>query len=109
MKERAEDGYEPDDPLFPNNRGTGFRDPSNVLNAFRAARGTGDLSWVTSHTFRKTMATFLDDAGFTPRMMADQLGHERPSMTQDVYLARNTVNPRIAAALEDGYATQIEK
>lgn len=36
-------------------------------------------------------------------------GHERPSMTQDVYLARSTVNPRIAAALEDGYATQIEK
>jgi hypothetical protein len=48
-------------------------------------------------------------AGLNPRTMADQLTHERPSMTQDVYLARNTVNPRIAAAPEDGYATQIEK
>jgi integrase len=35
----------------------------------------GPWSWVTSHTFRKTVATRLDEAGFTPRQVADQLGH----------------------------------
>ena len=35
----------------------------------------GPWSWVTSHTFRKTVATRLDEAGFTARQVADQLGH----------------------------------
>jgi integrase len=30
----------------------------------------GPWSWVTSHTFRKTVATRLDDAGLTPRQVA---------------------------------------
>ena len=32
--------------------------------------------------------------------MADQLGHARPSMTQDVYMGRKAVDPRAVAALE---------
>jgi integrase len=32
--------------------------------------------------------------------VADQLGHARPSMTQDVYLGRKIADPRVAAALE---------
>jgi integrase len=44
----------------------------------------GPWSWVTSHTFRKTVATRLDEAGLTPRQVADQLGHANPSMTLDV-------------------------
>ncbi|PZS25128.1 MAG: hypothetical protein DLM59_20750 [Pseudonocardiales bacterium] len=43
----------------------------------------GPWSWVTSHVFRKTVATRLDEAGFTPRHVADQLGHANPSMTLD--------------------------
>jgi integrase len=39
---------------------------------------------VTFHTFRKTVATLLDDAGLTARQVADILGHANPSMTQDV-------------------------
>lgn len=35
----------------------------------------GPWSWVTSHLFRKTVATRLDEVGFTPRQVADQLGH----------------------------------
>jgi integrase len=31
----------------------------------------------------------LDQAGFTARVIADQLGHSKPSMTQDVYMGRN--------------------
>ena len=33
-------------------------------------------------------------------MIADQLGHSRVSMTQDVYLDRRSQESRVAAALE---------
>lgn len=32
-------------------------------------------------------------------MIADQLGHARVSMTQDVYLGRRAVDPSVARAL----------
>jgi integrase len=100
LRARAVDGISPDCPVFPHSRGAGLRDPSNALKAFRRARGVGEFSWITTHVFRKTTATILDDAGLTPRMVADQLGHERPSLTQDVYLGRKTIHPQIATALE---------
>jgi len=59
----------------------------------------GPWSWVTSHTFRKTVATRLDEAGFTPRQVADQLGHANPSMTLDVYFGRHVVSASAAQAL----------
>jgi integrase len=40
-------------------------------------------------TFRKTAATFLGEAALSARLVADQLGHSRPSMTQDVYPGRH--------------------
>lgn len=58
------------------------------------------FSWLTSHVFRKTTATILDDAGQSARQIADQLGHARPSMTQDVYMGRKAKNPAAASALE---------
>jgi integrase len=60
----------------------------------------GPWSWVTSHTFRKTVATRLDEAGFTPRQVADQLGHANPSMTLDVYFGRHVVNAAAADVLD---------
>jgi len=86
-------------PLFPSAVG-GWRDPSNTQRALREARGTQGFVWVTSHVFRKTCATILDDAGLSARMVADQLGHARPSMTQDVYLGRKMVNRAVADALD---------
>jgi integrase len=50
--------------------------------------------------FRKTCATILDEAGLSARAVADQLGHAKPSMTQDVYLGRKIANPHAATALE---------
>ncbi|MEN3267919.1 helix-turn-helix domain-containing protein, partial [Pseudonocardia sp.] len=35
------------------------------------------LAWITSHAFRKTTATVLDDDGQTARQIADHLGHAR--------------------------------
>ncbi len=42
----------------------------------------------------------LDEAGLTARQIANQRGHSRISLTQDVYLARGVVDPQAAAALE---------
>lgn len=90
----------PNGPIFPNALG-GLRDPSNTRRDLRKARGGEEFAWVTSHVFRKTAATILDEAGLTPRLVADQLGHARPSMTQDVYFARKAIDKRAAEALED--------
>lgn len=97
-----------DAPVFPDAKG-GFRDPRNTRRDLRNARGSAGFAWVTSHNFRKTAATILDEAGLTAREVADQLGHARPSMTQDVYLGRNAINPRAAAALEDMFDSEAEK
>ncbi len=86
-------------PVFPDTLG-GLRDPSNTRRDFREARGTKDFAWVKSHVFRKTAATVLDDAKLTSRQIADQLGHARPSITQDVYMGRTTVSQDNATALE---------
>jgi Phage integrase family len=85
--------------VFPNARG-GVRDPSNTRRDLRTARGSEEFEWVTSHLFRKTTATVLDEAGLSARVVADQLGHARPSMTQDVYLGRKAVSRDAADALE---------
>jgi integrase len=99
LRRRFMEGARLDQPVFSDIRG-GFRDPNNVRRDLREGRGTKELAWVTSHSFRKTTATILDEAGLSSRSVADQLGHARPSMTQDVYLGRKIADPRVAAALE---------
>jgi integrase len=87
-------------PLFPiptqrrgGQRWTGgvWRDPSNTSRDLRQARDEAGYGWVTSHVFRKTVATVMKEAGLTAREVADQLGHEKVSMTQDVYFGREVV------------------
>ena len=77
-------------------------DGSFVLGAAgrRVRCAEGPWSWVTSHTFRKTVATRLDEAGLTPRQVADQLGHANPSMTLDVYFGRQVVSADAARVLD---------
>ena len=87
--------------VFPAGNG-GWRDPANTRRDLRNARGTDEFSWVTSHTFRKTAATMLDEAGLSAREIADHMGHSQVSMTQDVYLGRGGVNRRAADALGEG-------
>ncbi len=94
--------------MFPSER-LGWRYPHNVRRSLRGAtkkilESTGeDYTWVTSHVFRKTAATILDDEALSPRQVADQLGHSKPSMTQDMYMGRGTANPTAAAALHAAY------
>jgi integrase len=92
-------------PVFPHSSG-GWRDPNNTRRNLRDARGSSEFAWVTSHVFRKTCATILDDAGLSARSIADQLGHARPSITQDVYMGRKVVNPANADALQRALDTE---
>lgn len=93
-KRRASDVW-----VFPSSAGT-LRDPDNFNKQWRRARGLFDLESVTSHSWRKTLATVIDEAGLSARVGADQLGHARPSMTQDVYWKRGVVHAEVAAAID---------
>ncbi len=88
-----------DAPVFPDSIG-GYRDRNNVERAYRRARAGTPFEWVVPHVYRKTVATLLDHRGLSARTVADQLGHSRISMTQDVYMGRRAVDGMAAAALE---------
>ncbi|NEM08888.1 site-specific integrase [Geodermatophilus normandii] len=77
-----------------------LRDPHNTSSNLRQALDRAGFDWVTSHVFRKTVATRLDEAGLSARQIADHLGHNRPSLTQDVYMGRGLAAPEAAEALE---------
>jgi integrase len=77
-----------------------LRDPNNTGGDLRRALDRAVFDWVTSHVFRKTVATRLDEAGLSARQIADHLGHTRPSLTQDVYMGRRLTSPEAAAALQ---------
>jgi integrase len=88
-------------PVFPGFE-DGWRDPTNTSRDLRNARGTEEFAWVTSHVFRKTTATVLDEAGLSAREIADHMGHENISMTQDRYLGRRGTSRQAAEALSKG-------
>jgi integrase len=78
----------------------GWRDPSNVRRVWRQVRDDAEMRGLVSHTLRKTVASFLDDANVSTRKISDQLGHVRVSMTQDKYLGRKITDRETADVLE---------
>lgn len=96
-------------PVFPHHaarknpdmdRSEAWRDPSNTSRMFREARAVAGYEWVTSHNFRKTVATDMDRAGRTARDVANQLGQSKVSLAQDTYMERRAVGSETAEALE---------
>jgi integrase len=85
--------------VFPSTAGT-LRDPDNVQKRLKEAHTFVGMPELTSHWYRKTVATLMDRAGLTARAAADQLGHARPSITQDVYFGRGIKDTGAAAVLE---------
>ena len=73
---------------------------SNTQAGLRDAFVAAGFDWVTSHVFRKTVATLMDNAGLSSRAAADQLGHANTSMTTDVYFGRKIATTGAAAVLE---------
>jgi integrase len=86
--------------IFPSTAGT-WRDPNNFGREWREVRGKLGVPHVTTHSFRKTLATLIDDRGLSARVGADHLGHSKVSMTQDVYMTRGKVHSEVADLLDD--------
>lgn len=72
------------------------RDPSNTQREIRERREALGYPQLSTHSFRKTAGTILDRAGLSASEIADYLGHDNPSMTQDRYL--NTIKEAAKAA-----------
>jgi integrase len=85
--------------IFPSTAGS-LRDPNNFGKEWRKARDELGLPEVTTHSFRKTVATLIDDEGLSARIGADHLGHSKVSMTQDRYMSRGRVHPQVAELLD---------
>ena len=84
--------------VFPSMLGK-LRDTSNTEAHWRANRDRLGYPGMTTHAFRKTVATALDVSGLSGRATAEYLGHKQPSMTQDVYMSRNTGSEEAARKL----------
>ena len=85
--------------MFPSTRGT-LRDPDNTRKRLREAVAGTPWQGLHPHAFRHLVATRLDSAGLSAREIADYLGHERVSMTQDVYMSRKATSVNASAALD---------
>ena len=80
--------------VFPSARDTA-RDPGSVRKSLaRALDGTG-LEWVTTHTFRRTVATVIRD----PEVAAQVLGHDGQGVI-DRYIERTPTVPDVTALLD---------
>lgn len=73
-----------------------LQDPSNTQREIRDRREALGYPDLKTHSFRKTVATILDKEEVSATEIADYLGHENPSMTQDVYM--NTIKGATRAA-----------
>lgn len=85
--------------IFPSTAGT-LRDPNNFGKEWRTARQELGVAEVTTHSFRKTVATLIDDEGLSARVGADHLGHSHVSMTQDRYMTRGRIHTQVADLLD---------
>ena len=55
---------------------------------------------VITQTFRRTLATILDEEGLWTCIGVDQLGHRHVSIAQDAYMARGPTHSEVADALD---------
>lgn len=84
--------------MFPSTAGT-LRDPDNFNGQWRKVRAALGVPDVTSHSFRKTVATLVDDEGLSARIAADHLRYRqavtdhRPARPE--YLCSTTLNSPI--------------
>jgi len=74
-------------------------DPSNVINRLTEAVTAVGYEWVTSHVFRKTVGTVLDEADLPITAIADQLGNT-PAVAERHYRKQRVANLGNADALE---------
>ncbi|AHW64893.1 Putative integrase [Corynebacterium glyciniphilum AJ 3170] len=87
-------------PLTKSNIERWMRQAKDGWDALPADKKTGepDVSWVTPHTFRLSVATWLNDR-VSLQAASQQLGHSDSTMTEHHYLDRTATGPAVALAL----------
>lgn len=73
-------------------------DQSNSAESLSDVLHGAGFPWATPHTFRRTVATLLHEAGVPLVKIADQLGHADPTMTARVYLGRDLMGDKSSLA-----------
>ncbi len=74
--------------VFPSSVDT-LRDPDNLRKQLRVVVAETPWAGLHPHAFRHFVSPRLDAAGWTARQIADYLGHDRISTTQDGYMGRH--------------------
>lgn len=96
---RVRGGPNPHGLVFPTVLGN-LRDPRNTARDWAQARARLDIGDYTFHSFRKTVATALDQARLSPRDIAEYLGHADPSLTMGTYMSKTVGGRRAADAMD---------
>lgn len=74
------------------------RDRNNVSKALRRVFAAAGVQWAGTHTFRRTVASWMDGAGCSLAEIANQLGHADTNVTAK-YLGRKTAPTRAASVM----------
>lgn len=74
------------------------RDRNNVTKVLRRVFATAGVQWAGTHTFRRTVATWMDEAGHSLASIANQLGHADTNVTAK-YLGRQDVATNAASVM----------
>lgn len=77
------------------------REVGNVLRGIRRVLSDAGLSWAGSHTFRRTVATWMDAHGAPLAEIANQLGYADVNTTVG-YLGRRLAPTRAATVMTLG-------
>ncbi len=88
----------PYDVVFPSTLGT-LRDPSSYRKQWNKAREDLGFTWVTPHTFRKSVGTILANSSGVDAAAA-QLGHSSTAITSRHYVERSLAAPDHAEILQ---------
>jgi integrase len=77
------------------------RDLSNVLDTMRGVLDSAGCEWAGTHTFRRTVATMLDDAGVGTGAIATVLGQD--PVTTSSYIKTSRIGDAAAVALDTAF------
>jgi integrase len=86
--------------VFPSSADT-LRDPDNLRKQLRNVVADTPWAGLHPHAFRHFVSTRLDVAGWTARQIADYLGHDRISTTQDEYMDRHVAGEGSTEAMPE--------
>jgi integrase len=89
-----------DDQVATATRCRGHTARTKFAKEWRTAREELGVADATTHSFRKTIATLIDDEGLSAQIGADHLGHSHVSMTQDRYMTRGRIHTQVADLLD---------